>query len=154
LICSLEDFITLRSGLKKKGAKVVFTNGCFDILHRGHVEYLNQAKALGDFLIIGLNSDSSVKKLKGDSRPVNTENDRAYILSNLFAVDCVVIFTEETPYEIISKILPDVLVKGGDWKAEDIVGSDVVIKNGGMVKSLKYVNNYSTTGLINKISSR
>jgi rfaE bifunctional protein nucleotidyltransferase chain/domain len=142
----------LISSLKSQNRKIVFTNGVFDIIHRGHVEYLNEAKKLGDVLIVGLNSDSSVKKIKGDSRPVNSENDRAFVLVNLKAVDYVVIFEEDTPYTLIKSIVPDVLIKGGDWKTQDIVGSDIVLDSGGKVLSLKYIENYSTTGIINKIS--
>lgn len=139
------------TALKKEGKKIVFTNGVFDIIHRGHVAYLNEAKELGDYLIVGLNADASVKRLKGDSRPVNIEEDRKFIMENLKAVDEVIIFTEDTPYNLISKIIPDVLVKGGDWKEEQIVGSDIVKQNGGKVFSLKFIDNYSTTGIIEKI---
>jgi len=139
------------SKLKREGKKIVFTNGVFDIIHRGHVEYLNEAKALGDYLIVGLNADVSVKRLKGDKRPVNKEEDRKFVMKNLKAVDDVIIFTEDTPYNLISKIIPDVLVKGGDWTEDKIVGSDIVKQNGGKVFSLKFVNNYSTTGIIEKI---
>ncbi|MBN8570443.1 MAG: D-glycero-beta-D-manno-heptose 1-phosphate adenylyltransferase [Ignavibacteria bacterium] len=137
--------------LKKEGKKIVFTNGVFDIIHRGHVSYLNEAKALGDYLIVGLNADASVKRLKGDSRPVNKEEDRKFVMENLKAVDEVIIFTEDTPFNLISKIIPDVLVKGGDWKEDQIVGSDIVKQNGGKVFSLKFIDNYSTTGIIEKI---
>jgi len=132
--------------------KIVFTNGCFDILHAGHVLYLQAAKELGDILIVGLNSDSSVKRLKGDSRPINNEHDRAIVLAGLASVDYVVIFEEDTPYELIKKIQPDVLVKGGDWAVEYIVGHDIVQKKGGMVKSLLFVDGKSTTDIIKKIS--
>ena len=138
--------------LKSEGKKIVFTNGCFDILHRGHAEYLEQAKSLGDVLIVAVNSDLSVKKLKGESRPVNKEADRAYLLDMLKPVDLVTIFSEETPFSLISEIVPDILVKGGDWKEDDIVGSDVVKKNGGRVISLKFVDNYSTTSVIDRMS--
>jgi rfaE bifunctional protein nucleotidyltransferase chain/domain len=137
--------------IKSSGKKIVFTNGVFDIIHRGHVEYLNEAKKLGNVLIVGLNSDSSVKIIKGENRPINNENDRAYVLSSLKPVDHVVIFEEEDPYNLIKQIIPDFLVKGGDWKAEDIVGYDIVARNGGEVISLKYVDDYSTTALISKI---
>ncbi len=137
--------------LKKDGKKIVFTNGVFDIIHRGHISYLNEAKALGDYLIVGLNADASVKRLKGDSRPVNKEEDRKFVMENLKAVDEVIIFTEDTPFNLISKIIPDVLVKGGDWKEDQIVGSDIVKLNGGKVFSLKFIDNYSTTGIIEKI---
>ncbi|MFA6237286.1 MAG: D-glycero-beta-D-manno-heptose 1-phosphate adenylyltransferase [Bacteriovorax sp.] len=139
---------------KNKGKKIVFTNGCFDILHLGHVEYLNEAKAQGDVLIIGLNSDKSVKKLKGADRPINNENDRKSMLLNLKAVDCVQIFTEETPFEIIKLIKPQVLVKGGDWKPEQIIGSDFVIANGGIVKSLMFKGGYSTSNLIQAVQGK
>lgn len=138
--------------LKSKNKKIVFTNGCFDILHRGHVSYLNEAKKQGEFLVIGLNSDASVKRLKGESRPVNTELDRKFILENLKAVDHVEIFNEDTPLELIKALKPNVLVKGGDWKPEQIVGSEYVQANGGEVYSLNFVDGYSTTNLINKVS--
>ena len=152
MITTLEEFLPERKKLKDENKRLVFTNGCFDILHRGHVEYLNQAKDLGDLLIIGLNSDDSVKRLKGQDRPINNENDRAFLLDNLKSVDYVIVFNEDTPYNLIKEIIPDFLVKGGDWKEEDIVGYDIVKENGGEVKSLNYVNNYSTTGLIEKIN--
>lgn len=130
--------------------KIVFTNGCFDLLHVGHVRYLAQARSRGDVLVLGLNSDSSVKKLKGPSRPVQNENDRAEILSHLSSVDFVCIFDEETPLALIKKTKPDLLVKGGDWKPDQIVGSDVVLSYGGKVESLTYVEGKSTTSLIQK----
>ena len=133
------------------GKKVVFTNGCFDILHRGHVTYLNEAKSLGDILVIGLNSDASVKRLKGESRPVNDEQDRKFVLENLKAVDYVFIFEEDTPYNLISSLKPNCLVKGGDWKVEQIVGSDIVLATGGEVKSLNFVDGFSTTSTIEAI---
>ncbi|MBL7129488.1 MAG: D-glycero-beta-D-manno-heptose 1-phosphate adenylyltransferase [Ignavibacteria bacterium] len=153
MVISLKEFINISLDIRKKNKKLVFTNGCFDLIHRGHVEYLNEAKSLGDILVVGLNSDSSVRKLeKGTNRPFNNENDRAYVLDNIKAVDYVIIFSEDTPYNLIKNIKPDYLVKGGDWKEEDIVGSDVVKANGGKVISLKFVDNYSTTSLIKKIS--
>lgn len=137
------------------GKKVVFTNGCFDILHRGHVSYLNEAKSLGDILVIGINTDKSVKRLKGEDRPVNSEEDRAFMLLNLKAVDYVFYFEEnDNPYELIKKIQPDILVKGGDWPVEQIIGHDIVLSNGGEVKSLRFEDGYSTTGLINKVQGR
>lgn len=139
---------------KNKNKKIVFTNGCFDILHLGHVEYLNEAKAQGDVLIIGLNSDQSVKVLKGADRPINNEHDRKAMLLNLKAVDCVQIFSEETPLEIIKLIKPDILVKGGDWKVEQIVGSDFVLEHGGSVRSLLFKNGYSTSNLINAVQGK
>lgn len=132
--------------------KIVFTNGCFDILHYGHVSYLEDAKSCGDILIVGLNSDASVKRLKGDSRPINGELERAFVLCGLKPVDYVVIFDQDTPYELVKLIIPQVLVKGGDWKPESIVGSDIVLSNGGEVKSLLFKEGFSTTNMINKIS--
>ncbi len=132
--------------LKSQGKKIVFTNGCFDLLHVGHVRYLKDAKKLGDILIIGLNSDTSVKRLK-PQRPINEESMRAEVLASLEAVDYVTIFSEDTPYELIKSLRPDVLVKGGDWKKEDIVGSDIVAE----VYSLPYVAGISTTETIEKI---
>jgi rfaE bifunctional protein nucleotidyltransferase chain/domain len=139
---------------KNKGKKIVFTNGCFDILHLGHVEYLNEARGEGDLLIIGLNSDQSVRVLKGSDRPINNEQDRKAMLLNLKAVDCVQIFTEQTPLEIIKLIKPDVLVKGGDWKINQIVGSDFVLACGGVVKSLLFKNGYSTSNLIQAVQGK
>ncbi len=134
-----------------KGKKIVFTNGCFDILHRGHVTYLNQAKSLGDLLVMGMNSDESVKRLKGPERPINKENDRKFVLENLKSVDFVEIFTQDTPLELINTIKPSVLVKGGDWTIDKIVGAKEVISWGGEVFSLSFVDGYSTTGIIQKI---
>lgn len=131
--------------------KIVFTNGCFDIIHAGHVSYLSQAKALGDILIVGLNSDSSVSRLKGDDRPINAEQDRAIVLAAFSFVDYVVIFEEDTPYELIKQIQPDILVKGGDWQASEIVGSDIVMEHGGVVQSLNFVEGLSTTSIIDKL---
>ncbi len=136
---------------KSKNKKIVFTNGCFDILHCGHIKYLQEAKSLGEKLIIGLNSDDSVRRLKGNDRPVNTQECRGEVLAALEAVDLVVVFEEDTPIEIIRKIVPNILVKGGDWKIGDIIGSDIVLKNGGEVKSLSFVQGISTTSIIDKI---
>ncbi len=138
---------------KNEGKKIVFTNGCFDILHRGHVTYLNEARKLGDVLVIGLNSDNSVRKLKGPERPINNELDRGYVLSQLRAVDFVEIFDEPTPLSLIIKVRPQVLVKGGDWKIDQIVGAKEVIANGGEVFSLNFVDGYSTTSVIHKIQT-
>lgn len=131
-------------------SKVVFTNGCFDILHLGHARYLQEARALGDCLVLGLNTDSSVKSLKGPQRPINSQEDRAELLLHLRWVDYVVLFHEETPLELIQAISPEVLVKGGDWAVEDIVGSDFVLKNGGEVRSLQLVPGKSSTNIIEK----
>lgn len=138
---------------KKDKLKIVFTNGCFDILHRGHVEYLAKAKSYGDILIVGLNSDDSVKKLKGETRPFMSEEDRGFILTGLKSVDAVVVFNEETPYNIISSIYPDVLVKGGDYHINQIVGKDVVEKNGGKVITVNFIKGKSSTSLIEKIKN-
>jgi rfaE bifunctional protein nucleotidyltransferase chain/domain len=143
---NLDQFLS-----ENKNKKIVFTNGCFDILHRGHVTYLAEAKKLGDVLIVGLNSDDSVKRLKGPQRPINNENDRLYVLSQLKSVDFVEIFNEETPLNLILKISPKVLVKGGDWKIDQIVGAKEVISKGGEVFSLNFVDGYSTTSMIHKI---
>lgn len=137
---------------RMKGDRIVFTNGCFDVLHRGHVEYLQEAAAIGDRLIIGVNSDASVRRLgKADDRPFNDQDSRAKVLSALRFVDAVVVFDQDTPLELITAIGPDVLVKGGDWKAEDMIGSDIVIGRGGEVHSLKLVGGFSTTALVRKI---
>tara|TARA_B000000460_G_scaffold168831_1_gene120021 strand:- start:27 stop:494 length:468 start_codon:yes stop_codon:yes gene_type:complete len=136
---------------KLTGLKVVFTNGCFDILHRGHVEYLTDAKACGDKLITALNSDSSVRGLKGDFRPIQNQDDRAAILDALASVDLVVIFNEETPAEIVKTLIPDVLVKGGDYTPEKIVGADTVTANGGEVKIIPFRSGQSTSIIIEKI---
>ncbi len=137
--------------LKSAGKKIVFTNGVFDIIHRGHVEYLTAAKELGDILIVGMNSDKSVKIIKGDKRPIVSEENRAFVLSNLKPVDYVVIFNEDNPLELIRRILPDVLVKGADWEKDKIIGSDVVIANGGEVKTIKFVENNSSTNIIESV---
>ena len=133
--------------------KIVFTNGCFDILHVGHVQYLNDARALGDVLFLGLNSDMSVRRLKGEERPINNEDDRKYILENLGCIDFVEIFEEDTPLELIKLVKPHFLVKGGDWKPTDIVGHDVVSAYGGEVLSLNFTEGKSTTNIINAIKS-
>jgi rfaE bifunctional protein nucleotidyltransferase chain/domain len=134
-----------------RGKRLVFTNGCFDILHRGHVSYLAEARRLGDFLVVGLNSDTSVKRLKGPERPINNEYDRRYVLSQLKSVDHVEIFTDDTPLSLIMTVRPKILVKGGDWKIDQIVGGREVITDGGEVFSLNFVDGYSTTSIINKI---
>ena len=136
-----------------KGKQIVFTNGCFDLLHIGHVRYLKEARSLGDFLFVGLNSDSSVRKLKGLNRPIQLEDDRAEILAALRFVDATCIFSEETPLELIKQIRPDILVKGGDWKKENIVGASLVESYGGKIFSLQFVEGKSTTSLILKSKS-
>jgi len=136
---------------KLSGQKIVFTNGCFDILHRGHVEYLTEAKACGDKLVTALNSDSSVRSLKGEARPIQSQEDRAVILDALESVDLVVIFDQETPEKIIKTLLPDVLVKGGDYTPDTIIGADIVTENGGEVKVIPFRSGQSTSGIIEKI---
>ena len=137
---------------RKEGKTIVFSNGCFDILHRGHVEYLSKAADLGDILVIGLNTDASVKRLKGPTRPVNDEKARAVVLAALEFVDAVIFFEEDTPYDLIKFVQPDVLVKGKDYKAEDIVGYDIVVGNGGRVETIELVDGFSTTNTIEKMS--
>ncbi len=132
------------------GRKIVFTNGCFDLLHVGHVRYLQQARALGHFLVVGVNSDESVRRLKGPTRPVQNENDRAEILAGLGAVSHTVIFTEDTPENLIKLVRPNILVKGGDWDITQIVGADFVQSIGGQVMSLQFVDGKSTTKIIEK----
>ncbi len=136
---------------KKEGRKIVFTNGCFDILHRGHLEILNTAASYGDLLVVGMNSDASVKRLKGEQRPVNDEDFRCRIMASLAIVDAVCLFDENTPLELILAIMPDVLVKGGDYSISQIVGADEVIRNGGDVKIVPLVKGYSTSALIEAI---
>jgi len=153
-IVDIKQLVKIRANCRRQGKRVVFTNGVFDILHRGHVEYLTNAKKLGNILIVGVNSDKSVRRIKGKKRPILTEQDRAYIVANLLPVDYVCIFNEDTPFNLISEIIPDVLVKGADWKTEDIVGKDIVEKSGGVVKSITLTRGKSTTSIINKILKR
>lgn len=149
--CTIEQAIPTIRDLQQAGKKVVFTNGCFDILHSGHVQYLEEARSCGDFLIVGINSDSSVKRLKGANRPINNEEERALILSGLEAVNMVILFQEDTPYELIKAVQPDILVKGGDWSVEQIVGADIVLSRKGIVKSLSFKKGNSTTSTIERI---
>lgn len=152
----IQDWTQIRATVaawKSQGQKVVFTNGCFDILHYGHIHYLSEARDLGDQLIIGLNSADSVSRLKGPHRPINDELTRQHLLAALEFVSAVVVFEQDTPYDLIQTIVPDVLVKGGDWQAKDIVGSDIVLAQGGEVRSLPYVQGYSTTNIEQKIRS-
>jgi rfaE bifunctional protein nucleotidyltransferase chain/domain len=162
-IFSLSDFLNLRSALKKQGKKVVFTNGCFDILHLGHVSYLAQAADLGDFLVVALNDDASVRaQNKGENRPINPENARALLLASLSFVDAVILFGEQTPLRIIREIQPDVLVKGADYDVGEkdehskkyIVGSKEVLANGGEVKTIDLVPNYSTSSIFSKLEKQ
>ncbi|QSE99343.1 D-glycero-beta-D-manno-heptose 1-phosphate adenylyltransferase [Fulvivirga lutea] len=138
---------------KGSGDEVVFTNGCFDILHLGHVDYLEKARALGDRLVVALNTDNSVKRLKGEERPLNNELSRARLIAALEFVDAVVYFSEDTPQNVIETLIPDILVKGNDYLAENIVGAEFVIKNGGRVETVPLVDGYSTTNLVEKIKT-
>ena len=151
---NLNELIDVRERAKKEGKKVVFTNGCFDILHRGHIDYLEKAKKLGDILIVGLNSDNSVTKIKGKNRPIVPEDDRASVLSALSCVDYVCIFDQEIPEELIRKLTPNVLVKGGDWEKENIVGRDIVEESGGQVVTIPEVEGKSTQNIIRTIVDR
>ena len=150
-IINIDNIKPLLTYWNLKNQKIVFTNGCFDILHRGHVEYLAQAANHGDVLIIGLNTDQSVKRIKGDSRPVQDEYARAILMASLQFVSAVVMFDEDTPYELIKKVQPDVLVKGSDYKAEDIVGYDIVKAKMGEVVTIDFIDGYSTTSIIEKL---
>jgi len=156
---SLEDKIknlnTLKrivSSLKSRGKKIVFTNGCFDILHYGHVKYLQESKRRGDILVVAVNSDASIRRIKGKKRPIVNEKDRLRTLAALESIDYVVLFNEDTPLETIGLLKPDLLVKGADWDKNDIVGRDVVLSYGGRVKNIKLIKNRSTTALIKKIA--
>lgn len=137
---------------QRPNGRIVFTNGCFDILHRGHAVYLAQARALGDSLVVGLNSDASVRRLKGPERPLNAQADRAFLLASLACVDAVILFDEDTPEQLIHQVRPDVLVKGGDYTLDKIVGADFVTQNGGLVTTIPFVDGYSTTSIIQKMS--
>jgi rfaE bifunctional protein nucleotidyltransferase chain/domain len=150
-IVTPERLVQEIAGRRAAQRKVVFTNGCFDILHRGHVEYLAQASTLGDVLVVGLNSDASVRRLKGSNRPLQDEQGRAIVLAALGCVSYVVVFDDDTPYELIKTIQPDVLVKGADYKEEQIVGYDVVKARGGEIVTVPLVQGYSTTRVIKKM---
>ena len=153
-IKSRNEMISIRQKLIRENKRMVFTNGCFDILHSGHVDYLTKARALGDKLVVGLNSDKSIKKIKGEKRPIVSEDNRAIILAALKPVDYVVLFDEETPAELIDEIVPDILVKGADWDMDKIVGKDTVLNGGGEVKTIEFVNDQSTSKIIDVIVSR
>ena len=150
----LDEGLEVISSWKQAGLKVVFTNGCFDILHLGHLDYLEKSRNLADKMVVGLNTDDSVKQLKGSNRPINNEYARARMLAALSFVDLVIAFDEETPLELIKKVKPDILVKGKDYKIENIVGAEFVIGNGGEVKTIELSEGYSTTELINKIKKQ
>ena len=150
-ITKLTEFIR---AIQNLGKKVVFTNGCFDIIHVGHVTYLEEAKNEGDFLVVGINTDASVRKLKGPNRPINHENARLQVMAALESVDAVILFEEDTPLSLISAIKPDVLVKGGDYPVTEIVGADFVLSNGGIVKTLSLIPNFSTTNIEQKLKNQ
>ncbi|MBI2252402.1 MAG: D-glycero-beta-D-manno-heptose 1-phosphate adenylyltransferase [Armatimonadetes bacterium] len=152
----IKSFLELKSivqNLKTQNKKIIFTNGCFDILHLGHITYLREAKNLGDILIIGLNSDESIKKIKGNSRPILPQNERAEILAALEMVDFIIIFNEETPENLILEFKPDIQVKGGDYKKEDLKEAEIVKNYGGKVIIVSFLDGYSTSNLINKMKN-
>ena len=148
------ELLEQRRRWKQEGKSVVFTNGVFDILHRGHVDYLSKAKALGDILVVGLNSDASVKRIKGELRPIVRQEDRAFVLAGLASVDAVALFEEDTPFNIISLIVPDTLVKGADYTLDTIVGRDIVEAAGGSVRTIEFVPDRSTTSIVDTILLR
>lgn len=151
IIKNRNELAALRNNFKKEDKKVVFTNGCFDIIHSGHVDYLTKSKSFGDILIVGINSDASVHRIKGEKRPILGEEERAFIISSLKPVDYVTIFEEDTPLKLIETLVPDILIKGADWAIDKIVGREIVVSNGGEVKTIKFVNNQSTTKIIDSI---
>jgi D-beta-D-heptose 7-phosphate kinase/D-beta-D-heptose 1-phosphate adenosyltransferase len=153
-ILDIEKLVRKRRALERAGKKVVFTNGTFDILHRGHVEYLQAARALGDILIVGLNTDASIRRIKGKKRPINLNRDRAAVLAALGCVDFVCFFGDNTPQRLIARLVPDVLVKGADWKAVDIVGKDIVEAHGGVVRRIRLTAGRSTTNVIQRVLNK
>jgi D-beta-D-heptose 7-phosphate kinase/D-beta-D-heptose 1-phosphate adenosyltransferase len=153
-IIGREEIKRIRAELRKREKVLVFTNGCFDLIHRGHIEYLKKAKSHGDFLIVAVNSDSSVKKIKGKQRPLISLSDRLYILSHLVFIDFLISFDEDTPEHLIKTILPDVLVKGSDYKEKEIVGADIVKANGGKVITIPFIKGKSSSEIIEKILQR
>lgn len=153
-IVSLEELKNEREILRRQKKIVVFTNGVFDIIHRGHIEYLTKAKQSGDVLVVGLNTDDSVRRIKGEKRPLVTQDDRAFVVSNLVPVDFVCLFSEETPLNLITIVVPDVLVKGADWNLDNIVGRDVVERAGGKVATIEFVPDRSTSTIIDRIVER
>ncbi len=154
IVYTQSELFVQRNRWKEEGKTVVFTNGVFDILHRGHVDYLSKAKALGDILVVGLNSDASVKRIKGDLRPIVRQEDRAFVLAGLASVDAVCLFEEDTPFNIISLIVPDVLVKGADYTLDNIVGRDVVDAAGGFVRTIEFVSDRSSSSIVDTILNR
>jgi len=147
---SKEELLRLVNIYKFQNKKIVFSNGCFDIIHRGHIEYLAKAASFGDVMIIGLNTDSSVSRLKGENRPVQDEKARALVIASLSFVDNIILFDEDTPFELINYLKPDILVKGSDYSVETIVGADIVLENGGKVETIDLVEGYSTSNIIEK----
>lgn len=150
-VLAVQKLLRIRRELRRRRKKVVFTNGTFDIIHRGHITYLTAARMLGDVLIVGLNTDASIRRIKGEGRPINNHADRAAVLSALGCVDYVCLFGENTPYRVIQALVPDVLVKGADWKIDEIVGRDVVEEHGGVVKTIPLVHRQSTTNTIERV---
>lgn len=153
-IKTLKELTQLSIDLKKSGETIVFTNGCFDIIHPGHIHSMAESKAFGTKLIVGINSDASVKRLKGVKRPIQSENERALVIASLMFVDYVIIFEEDTPLKLIENIIPNILAKGGDYKLNEIVGADVVIENGGKVEMIPFLTGFSTTNTIGEILSQ
>jgi D-beta-D-heptose 7-phosphate kinase/D-beta-D-heptose 1-phosphate adenosyltransferase len=153
-VLDLPELLRTLAPLREKGARVVLTNGCFDLLHPGHVTYLEAARDLGDVLVVALNSDQSVRRLKGPERPILSEGDRAIVLAGLRSVTYVVVFAEDTPRDLIGQVLPDVLVKGGDWAADQIVGKEEVERAGGRVATIPFVAGQSTTGIVERVLQR
>lgn len=152
-ILTLYDLQKKVSELKQQGKKIAFTNGCFDLVHLGHIDYLEKARAKGDVLVVGLNSDASVRRIKGNSRPIVDENSRSRLLAALAFVDFVVLFDEDTPENLISAIIPDVLIKGNDYAISNIVGAETVLSNGGKVETVELVQGYSSSNIIEKIKN-
>ena len=149
-----DELIPILNDLKKNSKRIVFTNGCFDILHVGHVRYLKEAKGYGDILIVAVNSDLSVKSIKGDKRPIVSQSERAEVVAALEMVDYVIMFDEDTPYNIIKKLQPDVLIKGGDWTIDKIIGRDIVEARGGKVIAIPFIEGASTTGIVERVLER
>ena len=154
IVTDRNEMIEIRRGIKSRNKKLVFTNGCFDILHSGHVDYLSKARQLGDYLVVGLNSDISVKNIKGEKRPIINEMERATLLDNLKFVDYVTFFDQDTPEQLITSLIPDILVKGADWDLDKIVGREIVEANGGKVQTIQFSCNQSTSKIINLIIDR
>lgn len=152
-IVDKDEALSMLSIWHYMGLKVVFTNGCFDLIHRGHVNYLSRAASLGDRMIVGLNSDKSVSDIKGPNRPIQDQLSRAEVMASMFFVDAVVLFDEETPFDLINFLKPDILVKGSDYTIDKIVGADVVISNGGRVETMDFIDGYSSSNIINKIKN-